>query len=167
MTVRSRIIISPLLLGVALQMHHHYFSKFLIDTLKLLKFGPSYFEVLRFEKNAAINYGIELQGITSDSLVQHVADNVDHNICALDGRNTFHGMGIIANVTPGLKVTLKSMYRQKITAEEINITGRILIVHRKSNNSVLLIMNYDLLHPGSKEDKISNLHSLLLMLWHL
>lgn len=26
---------------------------------------------------------------------QHVADNVDHNLGTLDGKNTFHGMGII------------------------------------------------------------------------
>ena len=33
--------------------------------------------------------------------VQYVADNVDHNVCTLDGQNTFHGMGIrIAAVTP-------------------------------------------------------------------
>ena len=148
-------------------MHHHYSSKFFIDTLNLLRFCPSYFEVLRFEKNVAIYYGIKLQGITSDSLVQYVVDNIDHNVCDFDCRNTSHDMDIIAAITLGLKVTLKNMHRQEVTAEEINITGRILIVHRKSNNFVLLIMNYDLLHPGSKEDKISNLHSLLLMLWHL
>lgn len=26
---------------------------------------------------------------------KHIADNVDHKICTLDGKNTFHGMGII------------------------------------------------------------------------
>ena len=26
---------------------------------------------------------------------QNIADNVDHNLCTLDGKNTFHGMGII------------------------------------------------------------------------
>ena len=30
---------------------------------------------------------------------QHVADNVDHNLCTLDGKNTFHGMGIIRIAT--------------------------------------------------------------------
>ena len=26
---------------------------------------------------------------------QDIADDVDHNLCTLDGENTFHGMGII------------------------------------------------------------------------
>ena len=30
---------------------------------------------------------------------QHVADNVDHNLCTLDGKNTFHGMVIIQIAT--------------------------------------------------------------------
>ena len=36
--------------------------------------------------------------------MQHVADNVDHDICTIDGLNTFHGMGIIATVTPKLTI---------------------------------------------------------------
>ena len=31
-----------------------------------------------------------------DGLMQFVADNVDHNTDTLDGKGTFHGMGIIA-----------------------------------------------------------------------
>ena len=37
---------------------------------------------------------------TDETLMQYVADNVDHNLCTLDGSNTFHGMGIIATITP-------------------------------------------------------------------
>ena len=35
----------------------------------------------------------------SDSTIdftQFCADNIDHNVCTLDGNNTFHGMGMIA-----------------------------------------------------------------------
>ena len=28
-----------------------------------------------------------------------MSDNVDHNVCTLDGNDTFHGMGIIAVTT--------------------------------------------------------------------
>ena len=31
--------------------------------------------------------------------MQYAADNVDYNGRTLDGKNTFHGMGIIATVT--------------------------------------------------------------------
>ncbi len=34
------------------------------------------------------------------TFTQWVADNVDHNIATVDGRGTFHGMGIIAVSTP-------------------------------------------------------------------
>ena len=43
----------PLQLGLAVQIHHLYRSKFLVDTLHAMGFCSSYAEVLRFEKNAA------------------------------------------------------------------------------------------------------------------
>ena len=72
-----------------------------------------------FDNIAAIYYGIEVQGINSECH-QHVVDNVDHNIYTLYGRNAFcHMMGIIAAVTPELKVTLKSI-RQIIDPKNIS-----------------------------------------------
>jgi len=66
-------------------------------------FCCSYPEVIRFEKNAA--------DVKSDVLCEDVdlldmsmlfaADNVDHNVITLDGKGIFHGMNIIASVTPG------------------------------------------------------------------
>ena len=35
------------------------------------------------------------------SFLQHVADNVDHNVRTIDGHGTFHGMGILSVSTPG------------------------------------------------------------------
>ena len=43
--VRPRVVISPLLLEVALRMHHHYSSKFLINILDLMGVFSSYSEV--------------------------------------------------------------------------------------------------------------------------
>ena len=40
------------------------------------------------------------------SVTQWVTDNVDNTICTLDGKNTFHGMGVIAVSTP-LKTATK------------------------------------------------------------
>ena len=53
-----------------------------------------------FERNAVVTSGIELNIPDGNCLVQYVADNVDHNIRTIDGKNTFHGMGIIATKTP-------------------------------------------------------------------
>ena len=58
--------------------------------------------------------------------MQYVADNVDYNSRTLDGAGTFHGMGIIATITPGTKTT--TLVRNKdVTANEIAQTGRIAI----------------------------------------
>jgi len=45
--------------------------------------------------------GLQIPNISSDNFVQYIADNVDHNVRTIDGRNTFHGMGIMATVIPG------------------------------------------------------------------
>ncbi len=61
-------------------------------------------EVIRFEKNAAHSVDPDVLGGDIDLLdlsVLFAADNVDHNIITIDGKGTFHGMGIVAAVTPG------------------------------------------------------------------
>ena len=39
--------------------------------------------------NAAVSHGVDLPETSSDHTIQYVADNVDHNLGTLDGRNTF------------------------------------------------------------------------------
>ena len=65
-------------------------------------FCSSYTEVIRFEKNAADCVEPDVLGGNVDLLGMSVlfADNVDHNIITIDGKGTFHGMGIIAALTP-------------------------------------------------------------------
>ena len=94
--VRRRAITAPLQIGLGVQMHKLYGSRFLIDSLHNLVFCSSYSEVQRFERSAAFHHGIHIEGINNESFLQHVADNVDHNLRTIDGLNTFHGMGIIA-----------------------------------------------------------------------
>lgn len=50
---RPRSLIAPLQIGLAVQMHHAFGSRFLIDTLNSLGFSSSYSEVQRYELNAA------------------------------------------------------------------------------------------------------------------
>ena len=60
--------------------------------------------MLRFEKNAADCVEPDVLGGDvdfSEMSVLFAADNVDHNIITIDGKGTFHGMGVIAAVTPG------------------------------------------------------------------
>ena len=47
--------------------------------------------------------GTDIPNLTPDQVVQYAADNVDHNKITIDDRNTFHGMGMIATITPATK----------------------------------------------------------------
>ena len=101
--VRPRAVIAPLQIGLAAQVHHLHRSKFLVDSLSALGFCSSYSEVLRFEKNAACSNAPNVLGEAIDLLdvsMLFTGDNVDHNILTIDGKGTFHGMGIIAALTP-------------------------------------------------------------------
>ena len=47
--VRPRVFLAPLQIGVAVQMHHQFASRFLNDTLNAMGFASSYSEVSKFE----------------------------------------------------------------------------------------------------------------------
>ena len=100
---RPRSLISPLQIGLSAQMHHHFASRYLIDTLHHMGFCSSYQETGRFKINSAIPTNANQPYPTNgDSFIQFVADNVDHNVETLDGTGTFHGMGIISVTTPAV-----------------------------------------------------------------
>ena len=97
---RPRSIIAPLQLGLAIQVHHHFRSRFLVDTLYKLTFCSSYSEVTRFESNAACTRSDNMIGSIDGGVCVFAGDNVDHNVATLNGEGSFHGMGMIAAVTP-------------------------------------------------------------------
>ena len=41
-----------------------------------------------------------LSNLAPGSFIHWVGDNIDHNINTIDGKETFHGMGVIAVSTP-------------------------------------------------------------------
>jgi len=102
-STRPRVLMAPLQLGLAVQLHHQFGSRFLIETLHKHGFCSSYSEVINFERSAAVSQGTNISNLQTKDFVQYVADNVDHNICTLDGSNTFHGMGMIVAVTPSIR----------------------------------------------------------------
>ena len=121
---RPNTCIAPLQICLAVQMHKAYASRSLIDTLNKMGFCSSYSEVLRFLANAAASQGLDLPEVTEEKTLQFVADNVDHNTATLDGRNTFHGMGMIAVITPGLYKPRK-IPRRKVSISEVAAIGKI------------------------------------------
>ena len=92
-----------LTIGLAVQMHTHFRSRYIVDTLHTLGFCSSLNnEVQIFERNATVSSCFVLKRlIKGDSTFVFVADNVDHNIQTLDGKDTFHGMGMTAAIGNG------------------------------------------------------------------
>lgn len=121
-----RMILAPLQLGLAVQLHHHFASRFLIDTLNSHGFCSSYSTVQKYERSAAATQATEIPEYTPDKFIQFVADNVDHNTRTFDGKGTFHGMGIIATVTPGTRAR-KSVPKGTVNNEDIVKAGTIPI----------------------------------------
>ena len=103
---------APLQVGLAVQLHHYFGSKFLIDTLYSHGFCSSYAEVLKFESCAAaqVPLTMDIENDAVRSLMsgnghfrQFVCDNADRNPWSLDGKKALHAMGIIETVTPAIR----------------------------------------------------------------
>ena len=151
---RPRVVISPLQIGLAVQLHHNFASRFLIDTLHHHGFCSSYQDVQMFNQNAALGQGTDIPSFNGQ-FVQYAADNVDHNTRTLDGHNTFHGMGMIAVVTPGTKFS-RNVARRKVTSEEISATGKVEI-HPCGPRQVNVEIKYKDLALVRAEDPTANL----------
>jgi len=95
---RPRTMIAPVLLGLGVQLDHDYGSKFLLRQLSRLGFSVSYDEVECYRQSVLVSEcrSSDTGPTTPSGMTQWVADNVDHNIRTLDGRGSFHGMGIIS-----------------------------------------------------------------------
>ncbi len=91
--------------------------------------------------SAAVHHGTSIQSL-SDEFVQYSADNVGHNIRTLDGNNTFHGMGIIAMVTPATSVS-HTIPKVKVDSKEIARTGHINIKYYREENHALATLCYN------------------------
>src|SRR6218665_2473786 len=72
-------------------MHHHFRSRFLIDTLFATGYCSSYCAALRFEENAASSVASDVLGCSdlSHMMVLFATDNVDRNIVSLDGKHGY------------------------------------------------------------------------------
>jgi hypothetical protein len=145
--IRPRAIMAPLQFALGIQMHHHFATKFLINTLHSMGFCSSYYTVQNYEKSAAVS---------QVSFIQYVADNVDHNIRTLDGHGTFHGMGIIAAITPG---TMRSrpIPRKSVTTEQIANAGKLVIRHYNRSNENQQLLVYKELKDLKVQDSFAHL----------
>ena len=93
----------PILFALAVEVGHKFDSRWLLNT-QLFKLGSSepYSEVIGFKQTVVVTeeIGAILQSIAAeDNFNTLVGDNIDRNTTTLDGRRTFHGMGVIAVIT--------------------------------------------------------------------
>lgn len=154
-SARPRVLLAPLQIALAIQMHHHFSSKFLIDSLHKHGFCSPYKEVIRFEQNAASDQGTDIPNYDSQ-FVQYSADNVDHNIRTIDGANTFHGMGIIATVTPST-VLARAVPRRDVKPNQISAAGAIQIQYYRLDYKALADVRYHALPMFEIGDPTANL----------
>jgi hypothetical protein len=87
-------------------------------------------------------HGTEIPNFTLDNFLQYAADNVDHNMRSIDGKDTSHGLGIIAAITPATNVARPIIRRADVASQEIDSMGRINIHRFKSGNDSLYSMCY-------------------------
>ena len=80
---------------------------------------------------------------------------MDHNSRTLDGMNTFHGMGITAAVSPGIK-TCTLITRVTVSAEDLAAVGRINIHHFSATDASINDLVYQRLPEVDVEDATSN-----------
>ena len=91
--VKPRILNIPLQLGLGVQMHRQFGSRFLIDTLNELGFCSSYSEIQRYDICAAAHFGTDITGLGPGAFLQHMPKYVDHDLRTLDGYKIFHVCG--------------------------------------------------------------------------
>ncbi len=132
---RPRVMLAPLQFGLSTQMHHVFASRFLVDTLHRHGFGCSYSEVQNFERCSAVAQGSDVKQQSTDQVVQFIADNVDHDIGTIDGHGTFHGMGIVAAITPAITNVERIRRRTTVTTKDILQVGKINIRYFTSQHN--------------------------------
>ena len=93
--VRPRLI-APIPFAVGISVDHICASKHLLNILHRLGLSISYDEVRRFKQSVAVCDTADHPESYPACFMQYAADNVDHDVCTLDGTGTLHAMGIIS-----------------------------------------------------------------------
>ncbi|CAC5403501.1 unnamed protein product [Mytilus coruscus] len=163
---RPCVLIAPLQIGLGIQLHHNFASCFLVSTLNSLGYCSSYQEIQKFESSAVLTKGVDIPGEICNSFIKFVADNVDHKVRTLDGNNTFHGMGIIAGITPGTKRTAP-ISRMSVSSDDINSIAKVNIQYYKPQNDFMTKLTFSELRELKAMDRTVCLDLLSLVVWPL
>jgi len=133
---RPRSVIAPIPFGLGVALDHMFGSQWLLNTLGRLGLSVSYDEVYRYKQCVVQSTVDDTPHQFPLSFTQFSGDNVDHNVCTLDGTGSFHGMGIISMTTPCISngdfsssdiTAIKRLKR--VTAENITRNRGIPLLH--------------------------------------
>ena len=117
----------------AVDLHHEFGSRWLIDEECKLGWSSSYNEVTRFLQSVVMNESADnwLKRNMEGAFHHWVADNVDHNSCTLDGKGTLHAMGIIDATTGarGSYSDLPKIPRQKLVRVKELVRNKGIPLH--------------------------------------
>jgi len=138
--MRPRSLLLPMEFSLGIQLHHHLMRRFVIDTLNALGIVPSYMEVLRYEENASVTQGTDMQ-LANNSMLNYIADNADHNKSTLDGHDNVHVMGIMVAATPGF-TTVQHVPRKKVNPNDIKRVARTQFFHYNDTKFAAFTMKY-------------------------
>ena len=112
--VTKRDAIPPLLFALRVDLDQSIGSRWLVSYLSSLGVSIAEGEARLYRQSLMKADTEPLTTLPNNSFAQWSANNVDHNLATLDGKGTFHGMGIIASVTPsGSREQLKDVKRLK------------------------------------------------------
>ena len=108
MCARPRSGMLPIPFGLSVELDNMFGSRWLIDEVSKLGFPVSYYEIQKFKQAVLIHDdSINAKYRQKPEFTQWIGDNVDHNVCTIDGKNTFHGMGIISSSMESSSLTIK------------------------------------------------------------
>ncbi|KAK6181746.1 hypothetical protein SNE40_009537 [Patella caerulea] len=93
--VRPRSVISPIMFGLGAEMDLVFGSRWLNEELYALGFSVSYDEVQTFKHSILQDPTLNCLSAAEKCPTHYVADNADCKVSTLDGKGTFHGLGLI------------------------------------------------------------------------
>ena len=93
---KPRSYLAPILCGLGVEMDNLLYSKWATEELHSLEYSVSYAEVNVFKQTITKNEDVSeyLKTNLRGSFTQFMCDNLDHNTMTIDGKNSFHAMGL-------------------------------------------------------------------------
>lgn len=139
--------------------------RFIVNTLNAFGLCSTYGEVRKFQICASIAFHKQRSEMPKQDVpvLKYVADNVDHNLRTLDGKNTFHGMGIIC--IHHLKQTPLKIPRTKANLQDVKEIGSVEIVPYFQKLAPNTSLFYRKLNRNEIKDPYSDLDLLWKMSW--